>query len=133
MRERNPVTLSVPIPDHLQRIIDATRKFSKVVRPDRFLATKLGTPYQDDSFNEWFAPIVAAAGLPADCKPHGLGKRCCADLANRGASAHEIMAISGHRTLKEVDRYTKAANQEALAAEAMRKAKGATVSKGGRS
>jgi hypothetical protein len=31
------------------------------------------------------------------------------------------MAISGHRTLKEVDRYTRAANQEALAVEAMRK------------
>jgi integrase len=119
--ENNPVTLSVPIPPELARTIEAARRAQKIVRPDRFLLTKLGTPYQDDSFSEWFKPVIAAAGLPPDCVAHGLRKRCCADLANQGASAHEIMAISGHRTLKEVDRYTKAACQEALAVEAMRK------------
>jgi integrase len=114
-----PITLAVPIPDDLMAIIDATRRAAKVVRPDRFLISKLGVPYQDDS--EWFRPMCDAAGLPKDCTAHGLRKRCCADLANRGATAHEIMSISGHRTLKEVDRYTRAANQEALAVEAMRK------------
>jgi integrase len=116
-----PIALSVPIPTDLMLIIEATRRAAKLVRPDRFLVTKLGTAYQDDSFSEWFRPICDAAGLPKDCTAHGLRKRCCADLANRGATAHEIMSISGHRTLKEVDRYTRAANQEALAVEAMRK------------
>jgi integrase len=113
------VTLAVPIPDDLMAIIDATRRAAKVVRPDLFLVSSFGKPYQDDS--EWFRPMCDAAGLPKDCTAHGLCKRCCADLANSGASAHEIMSVSGHQTLKEVDRYTRAACQEALAVEAMRK------------
>jgi integrase len=104
------VTLAVPIPDDLMAIIEATRRAAKVVRPDRFLVSKLGLPYPDDA--EWFRPMCDAAGLPPDCRAHGLRKRCCADLANRGATPHEIMTVSGHRTLKEVDRYTRAANQE---------------------
>jgi hypothetical protein len=40
-------------------------------------------------------------------------------LAELGCSEHEIMAITGHTTSKEVMRYTKAARQKVLAASAM--------------
>jgi hypothetical protein len=36
-------------------------------------------------------------------------------LAEAGCTAHEIRAISGHKSLREVERYTKAADQERLA------------------
>ena len=36
-------------------------------------------------------------------------------LAEAGCTAHEIMAITGHESLKEVERYTKAADQPRLA------------------
>ena len=36
-------------------------------------------------------------------------------LADAGCTAHEIAAISGHKTLKEVERYTKGADQARLA------------------
>ena len=36
-------------------------------------------------------------------------------LADAGCTAHEIAAISGHKTLKEVVRYTKGADQARLA------------------
>lgn len=48
------------------------------------------------------------AGLPTTCVPHGLRKAMCRRLAQKGASAHLIKAVSGHKTLKEVVRYTEA-------------------------
>jgi hypothetical protein len=40
-------------------------------------------------------------------------------LAERGATTKEIASVSGHKTLKEVERYTKAADQARLARAAM--------------
>jgi hypothetical protein len=50
---------------------------------------------------------------------HGLRKAACRRLAEAVCSASEIAAISGHKTLKEIERYTKAADQERLARSAM--------------
>jgi hypothetical protein len=38
-----------------------------------------------------------------------------------GCSAHQIAAITGHATLAEVQRYTKAADRKRMAREAMQK------------
>ena len=40
-------------------------------------------------------------------------------LAECGATTKEIAAVSGHKTLKEVERYTEAADQARLARAAM--------------
>jgi integrase len=56
-----------------------------------------------------------AAGLPPECLPHGLRKSLQRRLAERGATAKELQAVSGHASLKETERYTKAADQERLA------------------
>ena len=42
-------------------------------------------------------------------------------LAEHGATTHELMAISGHKTLSEVDRYTQDADGKRLATSAMAK------------
>ena len=63
------------------------------------------------------------AGL-VGCQLHGLRKACCRRLAEAGCSSQEIMAISGHKSLSEVERYTKAANQKLMAERAMAKFKG---------
>jgi integrase len=60
-----------------------------------------------------------AAGLPAKCVPHGLRKARIRRLAERGAITKEIASVSGHKTLKEVERYTEAADQARLARAAM--------------
>ena len=62
---------------------------------------------------------MAKAGLPARCTPHGLRKRCLTDLANDGKTIHQIQAISGHLTSKEVERYTKMADRARNARTAM--------------
>jgi len=60
------------------------------------------------------------AGLP-DCSAHGLRKACARRLAEAGATPHEIMSITGHKTLAEVERYTRAFGREGLADSAMEK------------
>jgi hypothetical protein len=63
----------------------------------------------------FMAEKIAAAGLPKRCVTHGLRKAAARCLAESGCSANEIAAITGHATLVEVSRYTKAAEQKRLA------------------
>jgi integrase len=66
--------------------------------------------------------IVAAggkAGLPRKCVPHGLRKAALRRLAESGATTNQIAAISGHKSLKEIERYTKRADQRKLAQSAV--------------
>jgi integrase len=83
------------------------------------LAIPVRKPYGGNAFTEQFRNWCDAAALPKRCKPHGLRKAACRRLAEAGCSANEIMAISGHATMKELVRYTKAADQARLARNAM--------------
>jgi enterobacteria phage integrase len=64
---------------------------------------------------------AGAAGLSRECLPHGLRKALLRRLAEHGGSAKEIAAVSGHKSLGEVERYTAAADQRKLSAAAMAK------------
>ena len=44
-------------------------------------------------------------------------------LAESGATTHMLMAVSGHKTLSEVQRYTEEADKQELATEAMERLK----------
>ena len=52
---------------------------------------------------------------------HTMRKACARRLAEIGCTAHQIAAITGHATLNEVTRYTKAADRKRLAREGMAK------------
>lgn len=80
-----------------------------------FLITAYGKPFTAPGFTNWFRECVVAAGLPPHRSAHGLRKSAARRLAEAGCTAHEIMAITGHKTLSEVDIYTRAANQKDLA------------------
>ena len=61
-----------------------------------------------------------AAGLPPpECVAHGLRKAALRRLAEHGATSKEMQAISGHRTLAEIERYTRQADQRRLASAAI--------------
>jgi enterobacteria phage integrase len=62
-----------------------------------------------------------AAGPDRQCLTHGLRKACLRRLAEHGGSAKEIAAVSGHKSLGEVERYTAAADQRKLSAAAIAK------------
>jgi hypothetical protein len=49
-------------------------------------------------------------------------------LAEHGCTPHEIMSITGHRTFKEVTRYTDATDRKHLAEIAMQKTTTGTLS-----
>jgi len=116
-QQKTGVTLAIPVHPHLQAVLDATPSEHLT-----FLVTATGKPYGGNAFSEQFRNWCDAAGLPTRCKPHGLRKAACRRLAEAGCSANEIMAISGHATLKELVRYTAAADQARLARSAMTKA-----------
>lgn len=83
------------------------------------LCTSLGKAFTSAGFGRWMADRIAAAGLPDRCVTHGLRKAAARRLAEAGCTAHEIGAITGHRTLHEIERYTRAAEQRRLARAAM--------------
>ena len=85
------------------------------------LTTAYGQPFSVKGFGQMVSAAITAAGLPARCKAHGLRKAAARRLAEAGATANEIAAVTGHKTLAEVERYTRAADQEHLAQEAIRK------------
>ena len=75
-----------------------------------FLTTAFGKPFTAAGFGNWFREQCDDAGL-ANCSAHGLRKAAARRLAEAGCSAHEIGAITGHASLREIVRYTKAADQ----------------------
>ena len=67
----------------------------------------------------WVPPMTFLTTMAA---PHrGCQKIDNRRLAEAGCSASEIMAITGHKTLAEVERYTRAAGQEQLARRAIKR------------
>lgn len=85
-----------------------------------FLVTQAGLAFSPAGLGNWFGEACRDAGL-SNCSAHGLRKAAARRLAEAGCSAHEIMSITGHRTLKEVERYTRAAAQAQLAEAALAK------------
>jgi integrase len=92
-----------------------------------FLVTDQGKPYSAAGFGNWFRDQCRAAGVHG-CSAHGLRKAAARRLAEAGCTAHEISAVTGHASLREVARYTEAADRRKLAASAMAKVKGGTSS-----
>ncbi len=120
-QSKTGVALLLPVHPELQAALDKVpkgqRKGSMLPRLDRPKGGKLTPEGLGNLFAEW----IDAAGLPQRCVLHGLRKACCRRLAEAGCSEKEIASISGHRTLGEIARYTRAASQERLASVAMQR------------
>ena len=114
-RKRKPVTLEIPIIPQLWEIIEQSPTDDLT-----FLVTEFGLPFSDAGFGNKMRQWCDEAGLP-QCSAHGLRKASSARLAEFGCTDREIMAITGHKTAKEVTRYTRSANQKVLAKAAMKK------------
>jgi integrase len=84
-----------------------------------YLTTRDGSPFSPAGFGNLFRDWCNEAGLPKGLSAHGLRKACCTRLAEAGCSEKQIAAISGHLSMSEVARYTKAADQARLARDAM--------------
>jgi integrase len=56
-----------------------------------------------------------------DVSAHGLRKAAARRLAELGCSEHQIMAMTGHASVSELTKYTRAANRKRMGREAMAK------------
>jgi integrase len=110
------VTLAIPVHPDLQKIIAATP-----VGHLTLLTTKTGRTYGATVFSEQFRAWCDQAALPRHCVFHGLRKAAARRLAEAGCTAHEIAALTGHASLREIERYTRAADQARMARSAMAK------------
>jgi len=114
VQSKTGAKLWVPLHLELARVLAAWPKKHMVM-----LTTKFGKPFSAAGFSNYMADKIAAAGLLERCVTHGLRKAAARRLAEAGCSSKEIAAITGHATLKEIERYTKAAEQRQLAVSAM--------------
>ena len=117
-QQKTGVELAIPVLPELEEIIAASPSGQLT-----FLVTEYGRPFSVSGFGGWFKKQCRAADLPANCSAHGLRKATARRLAEAGCSALEIAAITGHATLHEITRYTKAADQKRLSRSAFEKLK----------
>lgn len=114
VQQKTGQDVHIPLHPALKAILD-----SLPAADPAFLMTVQGRPFTPAGFTNWFRDTVREAGLPDGLSPHGLRKATCRRLAEAGCTPHQIMALSGHKSLSEVTRYTVAAGRKELAAQAM--------------
>jgi enterobacteria phage integrase len=108
--------LTIPIHPQLSTALRAWPRKHVVI-----LTTAFNRPFSNAGYGNMMADAIAAAGLPDRCVLHGLRKAAARRMAEAGCTEKEIAAITGHTTLNEVARYTRAADQRRLAAGAVAK------------
>jgi integrase len=109
-QQKTKTIVHIPIDQRLRAVIDASACGDMV-----YLVTNRKAAYSDSALGWAFRQWCDKANLPADLRLHGLRKAWCRRAAEAGASASEIMSVTGHQTLKEVERYIAAVNRELLA------------------
>ncbi|MGA7328483.1 MAG: tyrosine-type recombinase/integrase [Rhodomicrobium sp.] len=115
VQSKTGASVAIPMHPELTKVISASK-----IGNLAFIVTERGGPFTAKSFGNWFRDTCNAAGLP-HCSAHGLRKAAARRLADAGATSHEIASITGHESLREVERYTRAANKTRLAESAQAK------------
>jgi len=114
-QQKTGIELAIPVHSALAAVIAETPTYHLT-----FLTNQFGRPFTAGYFGQWFREQCDMAGL-RHCSAHGLRKAAARRLAEAGCSTHEIAAITGHASLKEVARYTEAVDRRRLAQSAMAK------------
>jgi integrase len=111
-QEKTGAPLWIPAHPALIEVLAATDLSGTAI-----LTASHGRRYTRESFGNLMADAIDAAGLPALCRLHGLRKSAGRCLAEAGATTRMIMAVLGHKTIKEAENYTRQAEQRLLARE----------------
>lgn len=101
--------MMIPIHRNLARSIAATPSGHLA-----FLVSSKGAPFTEKSFGMWFMRQSRKAGVTG-YPLHGLRKAASRRMAELGLSNQMIKSITGHSSDSEVARYTREAEQEAMA------------------
>jgi integrase/recombinase XerD len=113
--------LTIRIMPELQAALDAMPHSDALT----FLLTEYGRPFTSaGAFGIKFAiwckaaglkPVLCADGKTRNYRAHGLRKAACMQLAHAGCTALEIMSISGHSALAQVQVYVAGVEQDRMA------------------
>ena len=87
------------------------------------LTSPTGSAYSSKHLGSWFSKLMDKAGLRKErgLTLHGLRVSAAGRLAEAGATDMEVMAITGHRTIRMVQHYTRGARQKVLGLQAIQK------------
>lgn len=113
-QQKTGTELSIPFHPALTRAVKAGPSSGIYIIGDA-----AGKPISADALTKQVLTAVRKAGLPKRCVAHGLRKANQRLLAERGATTKQMQSISGHKSLRETERYSDKANQASLAVAAM--------------
>lgn len=108
-RQKTNVQFDIPLLPDLVAELNRHSKTDQLA----FLTTEHGNPFTPAGFGNWFAERCIEAGVPG--RAHGLRKASAVRHALNGATAPELMAWFGWKTIGEAQRYVEEANRIALA------------------
>jgi integrase len=108
--QKTKVPLVIPVSAEMAEAINAAAPSEHVT----FLINERGCSFGAKKFGEWFSEQCRRAGLNG-VSAHGLRKAASRRLAEAGCTAPEIAAITGHKSLAEVQRYIAEADRARLA------------------
>lgn len=103
------------VPFDILMLPDLVAEVERHAKTDQlaFLSTELGNPFTAAGFGNWFADRCREAKVPG--RAHGLRKAAAIRQALYGATAPELMAWFGWKTIGEAQRYIEEANRIKLA------------------
>jgi integrase len=105
--------LVLPILPALQSIIEASPCGDLT-----FLVNDLGRPFTEAGFGNKFREWCDQAGL-FHCTAHGIRKAAATIAAENGATSKQLMAVFGWDSIRMAELYTRRADQQRLAEDAM--------------
>ncbi len=107
--------LAIPMHSDLRDALERQERVSPMI-----LTTETGKPYRGSNFRYHWVKAMKAAGLEG-MTFHGLRYTAATKLAEAGCSLKEIAAITGHRSLAMLEKYSRGADQQKLARAAIRR------------
>lgn len=113
-QQKTGVALVLPVHRELRAELDAWPRQATIM-----LTATRGAAWTPQSLSHALPIALAAIGITRRLTIHGLRKLAATRLAEAGCSAHEIAAITGHKSLAMVQLYTATADQERLASAAV--------------
>jgi integrase len=108
-RQKTGVQFDIPM---LPELLAEIARHPKTDLP--YLISSTGKPFAATSFGSWFRRQCNEAGLK-HCSAHGLRKAAAVHHALNGATAPELMAWFGWKSISEAQRYIEEANRIRLA------------------
>ena len=118
--------LRIPVHPELKTALDSEMRVSPII-----LTTATGKPFRGANFRFHFGNAVKAVGL-VGLSFHGLRYTAAARLAEAECSLKEIAAITGHKSLAMIAKYSRDADQKRLAGAAILKLQNASGTKNGK-